>query len=158
MCLPPDYRNFKIGYKNIQGLHRSNECKIAEYSKECFNDTVILTETWGCDCVKEFDDYDLLVEIKPEKHQGVKKGRKSGGVIVLGKKYLKKFVKQKITANLVWLEVSKDVIKNTNKNLLLLPVTFATHQNIMVQMFSKILLSKSRGCVTKLPSDCHRGF
>ena len=69
MCLPPDDRNFKIGYKNIQGLHRSNECKIAEYSAECFNDIEILTDTWGCGCVKEFDDYDLLVEIKHEKLQ-----------------------------------------------------------------------------------------
>ena len=35
----------------------------------------------------------------------------------MGKKYLKRFVKAKITADFAWLEISKEIIKNTNKKL-----------------------------------------
>ena len=94
--------------------------KIAECRKEFFNDIEILSETWGCTCDKDFDGYDLLAEIKTQKLIGVKKGRKSGGVIVLAKKYLRKLVIPKITANFVWLEISKHVIKNANKNFYLI--------------------------------------
>ena len=79
MCFPSADRTFKIGYKNIQGLHSGNECKIAECTNEFINDIEILSETWGCDCVKEFKGYDLLVEKKPQKLSGIKMGRKSGG-------------------------------------------------------------------------------
>ena len=87
MCIAPSSHNFKIGYKNIQGLHSKNECKLDECKKELFNDIEILSETWGCECDKYFESYDLLGEKKPEKLKGITKGRKSGGVIVLGKKY-----------------------------------------------------------------------
>ena len=65
----PAGRNFKIGYKNIQGLRGRNGCKIAECRKEFLNDTEILSET----CDKIFDGYDLLAEIKNPKLKGVKK-------------------------------------------------------------------------------------
>ena len=90
MCLPPAGHNFKIGYKNIQGLHSGNDCKIEEYTKECFNDTGILSETWGCDCAKEFEGYDLLVEIKPQKIKGIKKRQEIRGSYRIGKKISKK--------------------------------------------------------------------
>ena len=38
----------------------------------------------------------------------------------MAKKYLNKFVIPKISANLVWLEISKHVIKSANKNLILI--------------------------------------
>ena len=41
-------RNFTIGYKNIQGLHGKNGCKIEEYYTELYSDIEILSETWGC--------------------------------------------------------------------------------------------------------------
>ena len=69
---------------------------------------MIKCETWGCDCVKEFQGYDLIVEIE--------RGHRVGG------KVLGKLVKPNITANFVWLEVSKDVIKNANKNLFVVTV------------------------------------
>ena len=113
-------RNFKIGYKNIQGLHYANECKIGECTKELFSDIEILSETWGCTCEKVFDGYDLLAEIKPKKYAGVKKGRKSGGTIVLGKKYLKNLVQAKETNNFVGVEISRELFENANKNLFIL--------------------------------------
>ena len=63
----PAGRNFKIGYKNIQGLHGRNGCKIAEWRKEFQNDCTC------CTCDKIFDGYDLLAEIKTQKLKGVKK-------------------------------------------------------------------------------------
>ena len=38
MCLPPKNHNFKIGFKNIKGLHEKNGCKIQECEKEFCND------------------------------------------------------------------------------------------------------------------------
>ena len=69
----PAGRNFKIGYKNIQGLHGRNGCKIAECRKEFQNDIEILSETWGCTCDKILDGYDFQAEIKTQKLKGVKK-------------------------------------------------------------------------------------
>ena len=53
-------------------------CKIGEYTKECYNDIEILSETWGCDCAKEFEGYDLLVDIKPQQINGIKKAGNQG--------------------------------------------------------------------------------
>ena len=61
----PAGRNFKIGYKNTQGLHSSNGCKITEGTKTFSNDIEIISETWGCTCDKSFKGYDLPAEIKP---------------------------------------------------------------------------------------------
>ena len=120
MCRLPAERNFQIAHRNIQGLHRCGECKIAEYSKECLSDIEILTETWGCDCPKDFEGYALLAELKPQKQLGVKKGRKSGGVLVLAKSHLKKHVKVKILENFVCVEIDRGIIENFEKNLFVL--------------------------------------
>ena len=40
-------RNFTIVYKNIQGLHGKNGCKIDQYYTELYSDIEILSETWG---------------------------------------------------------------------------------------------------------------
>ena len=108
--------NFQIAHKNIQGLHRCGECKIAEYSEECFSDIEILTETWGCDCPREFEGYALLAELKPQKLRGVNKGRKSDGVIVLAKNHLKKHMKANILENFVFIEINKQILENFEKN------------------------------------------
>ena len=56
-------------------------------------------------------------KIEPQKHQGVKKGRKSGGFIILIKKKLEnKFKIAKKSSNFVWLEFSKSLIKNAKEN------------------------------------------
>ena len=49
--------NFKIGYKNIQGLHNKAGCKIGECSNELFCDIEVLSEVWGCSCEKRFPGY-----------------------------------------------------------------------------------------------------
>ena len=86
MCNPLQINNFKIGYKNIQGLHNKNGCKINDCAKELFNDIEVISETWGCNCVKMFAGYDIVAQSEPIKNTGVRKGRKSGGIIVLCKK------------------------------------------------------------------------
>ena len=88
-------KKFKIGYQNIQGLHNKEGCKLKECDANLFNDIEILGETWGCKCEKIFSEYEVLARSEPQKHQGVTKGRKSGGLLVLGKKYLLNFVKTK---------------------------------------------------------------
>ena len=72
--------------------------------------------------------------------KGVKKGRKSGGGIVLGKKYLNKLVKPKITANFVCLEISKDVYFDCNrKQLYYLADTFGGQQEDIESESNKTL-------------------
>ena len=69
-----------------------------------------------------FGDYEFET-VEPQKHAGVKKkGRKSGGFIILIKKNIdRKFIKfAKISNNFVWIEVSKNVIENLNENLLII--------------------------------------
>lgn len=120
MCLQPRKHNFKIGYKNIQGLHNKNGCKIIECSNEFNCDIEIITETWGCNCEKLFKDYAIISETIPQKHDNIRKGRKSGGLIVLGKNSISKQVKVlKNSNNFIWLEVSKSIINNLQKNLLI---------------------------------------
>ena len=114
-------RNFTIGYKNIQGLHGKNGCKIEEYYTELYSDIEILSETWGCNCEKVFEGYEILAQVVPQKRVETKKGRKSGGLLIIGKKYLKKFVHTiKINNSYIWIEICKNLIKNLEKNLLLL--------------------------------------
>jgi exonuclease III len=120
MLHPKPIRNFKIGYKNIQGLHNKNGCKIGECSKEFFNEIEIISETWGCNCDKKFDGYELIAESEPQKNPGVKKGRKSGGIIVLCKQGLQNIIKVlKISKNFIWVEISKNVIQNLENNLVM---------------------------------------
>ena len=107
---------FSVGYQNIHGLHDSIGCKASRLENELKNDIEIWSEIWGCECELEFNNYDFEL-IEPQKHIGVKKGRKSGGFIILTKKTLKhnfKFTKE--SNNFVWIEVSKHLVKNTLEN------------------------------------------
>ena len=120
MCNPPLTSNFKIGYKNMQGLHNKNGCKINDCAKELYSDIEILSETWGCNCEKLFAGYDLVAQSEPVKNPGVRKGRKSGGIMVLCKKGLLRSIKVlKISKNFIWIEVYKNIMKNLEKNVLI---------------------------------------
>ena len=111
--------NFTVGYNNIQGLHDKNGCKIPEITKDLTNDIEILSETWGCNCEKNFAGYSIIAQQEPVKHAGVKKGRKSGGIIVLGKKGWDKCTKVlKISENFIWCEVDKKIMKGLENNLI----------------------------------------
>ena len=112
-----DHR-FTIGFQNIEGLHNGMGCKINEIKAELCNDIEILVEVWGCNCDISFDDY-IPHHIPPQKHQGVKKGRKSGGFYILVKKYLSKNFKiLKQSNNFVWIEIDKKCIKNLDENFI----------------------------------------
>ena len=108
--------NFSVGYQNIHGLHDNLGCKAKRLEKDLKHDIEIWSEVWGCDCTLNFEDYTSKI-IEPQKHIGIKKGRKSGGFIILIKKYLTKMVNFiKLSNNFVWLEVSKNVVKNLEEN------------------------------------------
>ena len=80
------------------------------------NDIEILVETWGCPCELTFDNY-IPHYVSPQKRPGVTKGRKSGGFIVLIKKYLKSNFKiVKSSNNFVWIEVDKLCVNNLSEN------------------------------------------
>ena len=77
----------------------------------------ILAETWGCKCDLRFEKY-TPDYVSPQKHIGVKKGRASGGFIVLIKNHLCKNVKIiKKSNNFVWIEVVGKVINNPHENI-----------------------------------------
>ena len=99
-------------------MHSASGCKINEVKKELCNDIEILAETWGCACELIFENY-TVQHVAPQKHSGVKKGRKSGGFIILVKKHISKDVKiLKKSNNFVWLEVNKKYIENLQNNFL----------------------------------------
>ena len=105
---------FSVCFQNIHGLHGSLGC---ELEKELKNDIEIWCEVWGCECKLEFDNY-LFEIMEPQKHCGVTKGRKSGGFIILAKNYMEKMFKIiKKSNNFVWIEASKNAIKNAKENL-----------------------------------------
>lgn len=107
---------FSVGFQNIQGLHHGNTCKMTDILHDLTNDIEILAETWGCKCEHDIEGY-FAEYVNPQKHMGVKKGRNSGGFIVLFKNYLGKDVKIiKKSNNFVWIEVDKKYFKNMNKN------------------------------------------
>ena len=107
---------FSIGFQNIQGMHNSSGCKINEIKEKLSDDIEILAETWGCDCNVSFENYTPHF-VSPQKHLGVKKGRKSGGFMVLIKNYLSKDIKiHKTSNNFVWIEVNKKFMKNLQNN------------------------------------------
>lgn len=120
MGFPAKQSNFKIGYKNVGGLHNNNGCKIPDLLTELNNDVEVISETWGCTCKKQFNGYRIVAESNPQKHEHVKKGRKSGGIIVLVKPFLANKIKVlKVANNFVWLEISKCVTTGLDRNLLL---------------------------------------
>ena len=108
--------NFSVGYQNIHGLHDSIGCKAGRLENELKNDIEIWSEVWGCECKIKFDDYDCEI-IEPQKHISTKKGRKSGGLIILTKKTLKNNFKiAKKSNNFVWIEISRNLIENALEN------------------------------------------
>ena len=112
--------NFSVGYQNIHGLHDQLGCKAERLENELKHDIEILSEVWGCNCILTFENYKFDI-IEPQKHVGVKKGRKSGGFIILTKnnidKKMIKFIKR--SNNFVWIEVYKKLIQNLDENLLI---------------------------------------
>ena len=110
-------RFFSVGFQNIHGLHNGIGCKMKDVMNGLSNDIEILAETWGCKCEHNFSEY-FAEYVFPQKHAGVKKGRNSGGFIVLFKNYLKKNVNIiKKSNNFVWIEVDKKFFINMDKNL-----------------------------------------
>ena len=58
--------------------------------------------------------------VKPQKHTGVKKGRKSGLFLILYKNYLANNIKiLESSNNFVWIEIDKSCIKNMQNNVLI---------------------------------------
>ena len=107
-----------VGFHNIHGMHNGNECKFNEIKSELSHDIEILAETWGCKCDLDFENY-VLETVNPQKHIGVKKGRESGGFIVLLKNHLGKEVKViKKSNNFVWIEISKEILSTPDENVL----------------------------------------
>ena len=110
-----------IGFQNIEGLHNVGGCKLNEIEEGLLHDIEILCEVWGCDCEKSFIDVNYKHTIvNPQKHAGIRKGRKSGGFIVLYKNYLLKNLKILECSNhCVWIEVDKSCIENMHNNLII---------------------------------------
>ena len=64
-----------------------------------------------------------MIFIKPQKHAGVTKGRKSGGFVILVRKELENKLKiVKKSNNFVWIELSKHLINNVMESFFLVAV------------------------------------
>ena len=114
-----------VGFQNIQGLHSGTGCKINEITEDLCNDIEILVEIWGCNCGVSFGNQYAKHLVAPQKHDGVKKGRKSGGFVILLKNHLslgKDVLIRKTSNNFVWLEVDKKYITNLQKNFFIVGV------------------------------------
>ena len=84
-------------------------------------DIEILAETWGCGCILNFGEYEIIYSVDSQKHKGISKGRKSGGIKVLIRSSISKNVKiRKSSNNFIWIEVDKRYIGNLEENLLIL--------------------------------------
>ena len=146
--------NFNIGSHNVKGLHNKNECKIDDITKELVNDIEILSETWGCGCEKHFDGYVIIAQSEPVKHAGIKAGRKSGGIIVLCREGLRNQIKvRKISKNFVWSEISKEVVENMEKNLMLVSAYIhdVTSSYFDQNVFDELSLGISEFCNDNTP-------
>ena len=110
-----------VGFQNIEGLHNGSGCKLSYIKDTLFSDIEILCEVWGCDCDKNVNDINYMHNlVKSQKHTGVKKGRKSGGFLILYKNYLAKNIKiLESSNNFVWIEIDKSCIKNMQNNVLI---------------------------------------
>ena len=110
---------FSVGFRNMQGMHNSNVCKINEIVQELSNDIEILAETCGCKCELNFENY-FLEYVAPQNRMGIKKGLDSGAFIILFKNNLAKNVKIiKKSNNFVWIEVDKRLISGSTLNSLI---------------------------------------
>ena len=146
-----------IGFHNIQGLHEKNVCKINEIKEEQSNDIEIFVETWGCNCELKFEDY-TSDYVSPHKRVGVKKGRASGGFMVLVKNSLSQKVNIiKKSNNFVWIEIDGKLIKKMDGNFFIVgtyipDITSKYYdESIFDELFSDILkFSKENtpiGCI-----------
>ena len=118
---PKATTNLSIGYHNIEGKHSFlHGCKLNNHLN-FINDIEILAETWAeCDNCKNniVINYSLLKAIEPQKTKGCKKGRKSGGILLYCKSYLKPFVKiLKSSPTHIWFEINKSLFYNIPKNV-----------------------------------------
>ena len=110
-----------IGYHNIEGKHSSLlGCKLYGHIN-LINDIEIPAETWSeCKICKNIniENYKLLKVIEPVKKE-CRKGRKSGGIHIYCKTYLKPFPEnnQNIYLLYIWFEINKNLFYNINKNL-----------------------------------------
>ena len=78
-----------VGFQNVQGLHGGTGCKANEITRDLCNDIEILAEIWGCNCDNvSFGAQYISYLVEPQKHEGVKKGRKCGGFEILLKKHM----------------------------------------------------------------------
>ena len=73
---------FTVSYQNIGGMHAGRRCEANEISETLSCDIVVLSEVWGCNCQINFENYSSY-RILAQKHEGRKKGRKSGGFFIL---------------------------------------------------------------------------
>ena len=113
----PFSNTFSIGFHNIEGMHIKNECKLNDIKGELSNDIEILAETWGCKCDLNFDNY-IYDKVVPQKRIGIKKGRASGGFIVLVKNDISKKVNIiKKSNNFVWIEVDGELMNYLDGNV-----------------------------------------
>ena len=72
-------KTLSVGFQNIQGLHGGTGCKVPEISEELVNEIEILVDVWGCKCENvSFGAQYTNKLVEPQKHEGVKRGRKSG--------------------------------------------------------------------------------
>ena len=93
-----NYKNETLGltisYLNIEGVHsKILGCKIPHIEKYLNSDIEILAESWGsCKHDKGLKDYHLI-EVKLRKLKDIKKGRKSGGLLIYFKNFLLNHIK-----------------------------------------------------------------
>ena len=126
-------------------MHDNNTCKINEINEELSNDIEILAETWGCKCELNFENY-TFDHVTSQKRAGIKKGRASGGFIVLFKNYLSKKVNIiKKSNNFVWIEVDGNLINYPDGNFLIVGTYIHDitskyyNDDIFEELFSDIL-------------------
>ena len=145
--------NLSIGCQNIEGQHNSLiGCKLQSYVK-LVNDIEILSETWS-NCKKckdlKIEGYNLLDLIEPIK-TGTKKGRKSGGIHIYCKSFLKPFLNVvKRTKLYIWLEIDKNLFQGLSKNLKL--CAFYSPPNTS-QYFSDQIWDELEMDITSLTTD-----
>ena len=146
-----DCINFSVGFQNIQGLHNAVGCKVNDLKESLSNDIEILAETWGCNCNVTYEGY-TYVAVKPQKHEGITRGRKSGGLIVLLKNYLsKKFRILKSSNNFIWIEIDKSVISNLRQNFIIVATYISDitstyfNDSIFEEFYSDILKYSNEG-------------
>ena len=129
------FLTFSIAYFNLEGIHdRLFQCKLEYIKNKFMHDIEIFSEVWGaCPHNKEVEGY-TLIEVKAQKHLGIKKGRMSGGFLIYIKKQFFSNVKAiKVTPYYVWLDIDKNLFHNANENLklctLYIPPDSSTYNN-----------------------------